>query len=67
MKTLTMTETQWVSGGCLACPAAPGVCVATAVVGGAYYKFGPIAALYAAAATLSVAGAYILYQILNEE
>lgn len=67
MKTLTMTETQSVSGGCLLCPAAPGVCVGTVVVGGTYYKFGPMAALYAAAATLSVAGAYILYQILNEE
>lgn len=68
MKTLTMTETQWVSGGCPTCPAGLPLCavVAASSVAASYYGLGEQAAIYAVAAILTVTSGYILYHVLNE-
>lgn len=68
MKTLTINEAQWVSGGCPTCMVIPGACIAAGVVttGAAYFGWGHIIG-YTAGAAFSIVGAYLLYQKMEEK
>lgn len=68
MKTLTMNESQLVSGGCPQCLALPGVCIAGSVIatGASFLGWGKLVG-YTVAAALASGGAYLLYQKFEEK